>query len=308
MTNTVAGLHTGHGGQLCLPGAWHHKGCLTLLERERLALQGVASPTPKLSFSQQDRPHVAWPHFTALQQTAPVPELWRSKPSLLRSPGQSEAKTPSAAHHPAQPRSRCPTKGHPTLLEILPAAWHPWGCSRGLLPSPGSSWSPSKGSSWLRCAGNAHSCGWHGAMGPHHSAVGTDGHVWFPVFLGGHGRRCGPMSLEAQLEGAFLGRGMAGQSFFPSMLLCSLSFPGAVRRITLFAVSSLCVSVKTGKRRFHQADVQCRCVWQCLLLSLRPGCCSEGHPDIGRKNRRQEPAGKIILCRICEMKLSVSSR
>lgn len=43
-----------------------------------------------------------------------------------------------------------------------------------------------------------------------HSAGGIDGHVRFPVFLGGRGCRCGSISLEAQLGGAFLGRGMAG--------------------------------------------------------------------------------------------------
>lgn len=59
MINTIALLHTGHRGQLCLPCTWQRRGCLMLLERERLAPQGLASPAPKLSFSWQDRPHIA---------------------------------------------------------------------------------------------------------------------------------------------------------------------------------------------------------------------------------------------------------
>lgn len=46
-----------------------------------------------------------------------------------------------------------------------------------------------------------------------------DGRVRFPMFLGEHGCPCGSISLEAQLRGAFPGRGMArgrqGRAFSP---------------------------------------------------------------------------------------------
>lgn len=77
------------------------------------------------------------------------------------------------------------------------------------------------------------------------------------------------MLLRLRLPGGPAGRcilgqghheGQAGQCFFPLTLLCSLSRPGAVQSITLFTMSSPCVSVKAGKRRLHETDVQCCCV------------------------------------------------
>lgn len=205
MINTIALLHPGHGKQLCLSCVWHHRGCLTLLEWEHLAPQILASSTPRLSFFPVGQTsYCMTPFHSTAADHASTRAVEKETLPAPQTQSQRETKKPWDTHCPAQPPSWCPTRGHPALLEILPAEWHPGGS---------------------QCFGGSFSALQHplskmakvpldwGMLRMPIARPGVLQLVWTHR-AGGLIAMCGchysSISLEAQLGNAFLGRGMAG--------------------------------------------------------------------------------------------------
>lgn len=151
-----------------------------------------------------------------------------------------------------------PYKGRPCLAGDPPCRMAPRGLPvlRGVILSPAASLEQNgKGSSRLGHAEDAHCQARNPAAGVDPQSRGADCHVWMPLQLHLSGGPAGKCFL-----GQRHGRGQTGQSVFLLILLLNLPFLGAVWRIALFTMSSLCICVKTSKRRFHETDVHCCCV------------------------------------------------
>lgn len=151
------------------------------------------------------------------KQILPVPQPQR----------QREAKTPWDAHCPAQPPSCALQRDivacfRSSLQHGTQGVSQCFGGSFADLQHKGAK-APLDWECWPVAWPRVLPLVWsHGATS--HGSGGIDGHVWFPVFVGECGWCCySSMSLETQLGGDFLGRGMVevdkGELFFPDISL-----------------------------------------------------------------------------------------
>lgn len=234
---------------------WHHRGCLTLLEWEHLAPQILASSTPRLSFFPVGQTSYC---MTPFHSTAADHASTRAVEKETLPAPQTQNKESLGYTLPCSATLLVPYKGTPCLAGDPPCRMAPRGLPvlRGVILSPAASLEQNgKGSSRLGHAEDAHCQARSPAAGVDPQSRGADCHVWMPLQLHLSGGPAGKCFL-----GQGHGRGQTGQSVFPLILLLNLPFLGAVWRIALFTMSSLCICVKTSKRRFHETDVHCCCV------------------------------------------------
>lgn len=201
MRFTVPLLHCNWAWKTALLALYREPWGLILLGWEHLAPQILASSTPRLSFSQQDRLHCMTPfHSTAADHTCTTA---MEKETVPAPQTQNQTKTPWDTHCPAQPSSWCPPchAGDPPCQMAprgLPGLWgrvgtfsaqqHPLSKKAKIPLDWGMLGMPFARPGGLQLI-------WT------HSAVGL---------ISMCGCHYGSISHKAQLGDAFLGRGMVG--------------------------------------------------------------------------------------------------